>query len=86
MINTNLLHLEVSAFHHDYQRIQNKEENLHSEHCHSCCSVMPTSDSSCSNVEPSLGSAVEMTQEKMTCEIQISFSWKSEFLMLGIIL
>lgn len=73
MIYTNPLHPEVSAYHHDYQRTHDKVENLHSEHCHRC-SVLPTSDSNCSSAEPSLGSAAEMTQGKMTCEIQISFS------------
>jgi hypothetical protein len=47
---------------------------------------MTASDSSYSNAEPSLGSAVEMTWGKMTCETRISFSWKSEFLMLEVIL
>lgn len=85
IIYTNPQHLAVSAYHHDSQGTQDNVENLRFEHCHNCYSVMPASDSSCSNVEPSLGSAIEMTQGKMTCET-ISSSWKSEFLMLEVIL
>lgn len=57
----------------------------HCEH-HQTCSVLLTDGSSFSNAESCLGSAVEMTQGKMTCDTQTSSSWIPQLQKLHIIL